>query len=221
MALTFELLKWQKEVLADKTRFKVVCAGRRCGKSRLAATELLIYGLKCPDGSAVMYVAPTQGQARVIIWDVLMNLGREVIASSHVNNMEITLVNGIRIYIRGADRPDTLRGVSLSFVVLDEYADMKPIGTAVGNKQRMQEFKERLLHAPVGESIIRKVLEVALDDEHPGQMSAMKMCLDRMLPVAMFEEKKDGVRTAIQINITGIGEAVAESKDINDAEVIS
>ena len=97
----------------------------------------------------------------------------------------------------------------------------KPIGTAVGNKQRMQEFKERLLHAPVGESIIRKVLEVALDDEHPGQMSAMKMCLDRMLPVAMFEEKKDGVRTAIQINITGIGEAVAESKDINDAEVIS
>jgi len=127
MALTFELLKWQKEVLSDNTRFKVVCAGRRCGKSRLAATELLIYGLRCPAGSAVMYVAPTQGQARVIIWDVLMNLGREVIASSHVNNMEITLVNGIRIYIRGADRPDTLRGVSLSFVVLDEYADMKPI----------------------------------------------------------------------------------------------
>lgn len=126
MSLNFQLLRWQREVLADKTRFKVVCAGRRCGKSRLAATELLIYGLRCPSGSAVMYVAPTQGQARVIIWDVLMEIGREVISSSHVNNMEITLVNGIRIYIRGADRPDTLRGVSLAFVVLDEYADMKP-----------------------------------------------------------------------------------------------
>jgi len=126
MALNFQLLRWQREVLADKTRFKVVCAGRRCGKSRLAATKLLIYGLKCPSGSAVMYVAPTQGQARVIIWDVLMEIGREVIVSSHVNNMEITLINGIRIYVRGADRPDTLRGVSLSFVVLDEYADMKP-----------------------------------------------------------------------------------------------
>jgi hypothetical protein len=87
---------------------------------------LLIEGLQCPQGSAVMYVAPTQGQARVIIWDVLMELGRDVIKSSHVNNMEITLVNDIRIYIRGADRPDTLRGVSLTFVVLDEYADMKP-----------------------------------------------------------------------------------------------
>lgn len=125
--LNFKLLAWQREVLSDKTRFKIVCAGRRCGKSRLAATKLLIYGLKCPEGSGVMYIAPTQGQARVIIWDILMNLGREVIASSHVNNMEIKLVNGCTIYIRGADRPDTLRGVSLSFVVLDEYADMKPV----------------------------------------------------------------------------------------------
>lgn len=72
-----------------------------------------------------MYVAPTQGQARVIIWQLLMDLGREVIASSHVNNSEITLVNGVIIYVRGADRPDTLRGVSLWFVVLDEFADMK------------------------------------------------------------------------------------------------
>jgi predicted phage terminase large subunit-like protein len=67
------------------------------------------------------------GQARVIIWDLLMDLGREVIQSAHINNLEITLVNGIKIYVRGADRPDTLRGVSLTFVVLDEYADMKPV----------------------------------------------------------------------------------------------
>ena len=72
-----------------------------------------------------MYVAPTQGQARQIIWDVLMDLGREVIASSHVNNMDITLVNGAKIYVRGSDRPDTLRGVSLTFLVLDEVADIK------------------------------------------------------------------------------------------------
>jgi Terminase large subunit, T4likevirus-type, N-terminal/Terminase RNaseH-like domain len=125
--LKFELLKWQREVLSDNTRFKVVVAGRRCGKSRLAAVNLFIEGLQCPKGSGVMYIAPTQGQARVIIWQLLLDLGREVIASSHVNNAEITLVNGAVIYVRGADRPDTLRGVSLTYVVLDEYADMKPI----------------------------------------------------------------------------------------------
>lgn len=124
--LNFSLLPWQREVFQDKTRFKVIAAGRRCGKSRLAATTLLIEGLRCPSGSAVLYVAPTNGQARQIIWNVLMEIGREVIQSSHINNMDITLINGAMIYVRGADRPDTLRGVSLTYAVLDEVADIKP-----------------------------------------------------------------------------------------------
>lgn len=125
MNLSFELLPWQKEVFQNNTRFKVIVAGRRCGKSRLSAVALLVEGLRCPQGSAVMYVAPTQGQARQIIWDVLMELGRDVIQSSHVNNMDITLINGAKIYVRGSDRPDTLRGVSLTYLVLDEVADIK------------------------------------------------------------------------------------------------
>jgi hypothetical protein len=124
--LNFQLLDWQKEVYSDSTRFKVVVAGRRCGKSRLSVVNLLVEGLKCPKGSAVMYVAPTQGQARQIIWDAIMDLGRDVIASSHINNLDITLINGAKIYVRGSDRPDTLRGVSLTYLVLDEAADIKP-----------------------------------------------------------------------------------------------
>jgi phage terminase large subunit-like protein len=124
--LNFSLLPWQQEVFKDQTRFKVVAAGRRCGKSRMAAVTLLIEGLKCPQGSAVLYVSPTMGQSRQIIWDLLLDLGREVIQNSHVNNLDITLINGARIYVRGADRPDTLRGVSLTYAVLDEVADIKP-----------------------------------------------------------------------------------------------
>ena len=124
--LNFSLLPWQQEVFTDDTRFKVIAAGRRCGKSRLAATTLLIEALRCPVGSAVLYVAPTNGQARQIIWDVLMELGREVIQSSHINNQNIITINGASIYVRGADRPDTLRGVSLTYAVLDEVADIKP-----------------------------------------------------------------------------------------------
>jgi len=124
--LNFSLLPWQQEVFKDTTRFKVVAAGRRCGKSRMAAVTLLIEGLKCPQGSAVLYVSPTMGQSRQIIWDLLLDLGRDVIQNSHVNNLDITLINGARIYVRGADRPDTLRGVSLTYAVLDEVADIKP-----------------------------------------------------------------------------------------------
>jgi predicted phage terminase large subunit-like protein len=124
--LNFSLLPWQQEVYKDPTRFKVIAAGRRCGKSRLAATMLIIEGLRCPQGSAVLYVSPTMGQSRQIVWDLLLDLGREVIQTSNVNNLDITLINGARIYVRGADRPDTLRGVSLTFAVLDEVADIKP-----------------------------------------------------------------------------------------------
>ena len=123
--LDFKLLRWQQEVFKDIHRFKVVAAGRRCGKSRLSAVTLLIEGLNCPDGSSVMYVAPTLGQARTIIWDLLHELGRPVIKSSHVNNLEITLINGKKILVRGADNPDSLRGVSLTYLVLDECAFIK------------------------------------------------------------------------------------------------
>lgn len=124
-SLNFQLLKWQQAVFKDPTRFKVVAAGRRCGKSRLSAVTLLIEALNCPEGSSVMYIAPTLGQARTIIWDLLHELGRPVIKSSHVNNLEITLVNGRKILVRGADNPDSLRGVSLVYVVLDECAFVK------------------------------------------------------------------------------------------------
>jgi hypothetical protein len=123
--LNFQLLKWQQEVFKDKTRFKVIAAGRRCGKSRLSAVTLLIEGINCPEGSSVMYVAPTLGQARTIIWDLLMELGRPIIKSAHINNLEITLVNGRKILVRGADNPDSLRGVSLTYLVMDEVAFIK------------------------------------------------------------------------------------------------
>lgn len=78
--------------------------------------------------------------------------------------------------------------------------------TSEANKSRVQEFKRMLLHAPVGESVIRKVIDIARNDEHPGQMAAIKICMDRLLPVSLFEEKKDGARTSIEIRITGVGE---------------
>ena len=125
MELNVELLPWQQEVFEDKTRFKIVAAGRRTGKSRLAAWQLIIYGLQTNRGH-VFYVAPTQGQARDIMWTTLLELAHPVIKSSHINNLQITLINGCTISLKGADRPETMRGVSLKFLVMDEYADMKP-----------------------------------------------------------------------------------------------
>ena len=130
--VTFNLHHGQAMIFNDPHRFKVVAAGRRFGKSYLSAVALLINGMKNTHrgykllDKRVFYVAPTFDQGKRIIWDLLKVLGKEVIASTLENQAVITLVNGRKIEIKGADRPDTLRGVGLSYVVLDEYAFMKP-----------------------------------------------------------------------------------------------
>jgi len=123
--LNIELLPWQQDVWNDDRRFKIVAAGRRTGKSRLASWMLIVNALQAERGH-VFYVAPTQGQARDIMWQTLLELGHPVVASSHINNLQIKLINGSTISLKGSDRPETMRGVSLKFLVMDEYADMKP-----------------------------------------------------------------------------------------------
>ena len=123
--LRVELHPKQTEVFNDDHRFKVVAAGRRFGKSRLAAWTLIIEALKSKEKD-VFYVAPTFQQAKDIMWTVLKELGHEVIKTVHENTAVITLVNDRKIYLKGSDRPDTMRGVGLAYVVVDEYADMKP-----------------------------------------------------------------------------------------------
>lgn len=126
----------QAEVFHDPTRFKVVAAGRRFGKSFLAAATLFIEGAKTKkvrsDGvevdlslEEVYYVAPTFEQGKKIMWPLLKKIGQSLIAQKYENTGELVLVNGRRLSLKGADRPDSLRGVGLSYVVLDEYAFMK------------------------------------------------------------------------------------------------
>ena len=131
--VTFNLHPAQLEIFNSDARFKVVAAGRRFGKSYLSAVMLILEGLKDIDehghdlgGKDVYYVAPTFQQGKDIMWQLLKVLGQDVITQTYENTGMATLVNGRRIHIKGSDRPDTLRGVGLSFVVLDEYASMRP-----------------------------------------------------------------------------------------------
>lgn len=136
--LEFNLHPAQMEIYDHLARFKVVTAGRRFGKTYLARVLLSLAALQDIDAKGrdlsqeeVYYIAPTFEMGKKIMWNqlkALLKLEREggVIASAHENTAVLTLTNGRRISIKGADRPDTLRGVGLSYAVLDEYAYMKP-----------------------------------------------------------------------------------------------
>jgi len=70
---------------------------------------------------------------------------------------------------------------------------------------KIRELKDMLLKSG-GKNVVQKVIDIALDDGHPGQMAALKMCMDRTLPTSLFDKEK-GARSAVTINITGIGDA--------------
>ena len=121
--LNLELLEWQRDCLNDPSRFKVIAAGRRCGKSHLAAVSLILNALNGKPGK-VFYVAPTQGIARDVMWHTLFEIAGDLIGWSNVNNLEMDIA-GNRVHLKGSDRPDSLRGVSLKHLVIDEAAFVK------------------------------------------------------------------------------------------------
>ena len=124
--LDVQLHPAQLEIFNSTARFKVVSAGRRFGKSRLAAWILIIKALQS-ESKDVFYIGPTFQQAKDIMWNMLKELlhGTDLIETTHENTATMKLINGRRISLKGSDRPDTLRGVGLAYVVLDEYASMK------------------------------------------------------------------------------------------------
>ena len=116
----------QSDIFSDESRFRVVVAGRRFGKTFLSTAELLRQAIK-GKGRNVWYVAPTYKAAKEIAWDMLVSaVPREYIAKSNETSLTLTLINGSNISLKGAEKPDNLRGRSLDFVVLDEFADMRP-----------------------------------------------------------------------------------------------
>jgi mRNA-degrading endonuclease RelE of RelBE toxin-antitoxin system len=120
----------QWDIFTDDNRFRVVVAGRRFGKTYLSTIELLrmalgenekVYNKNC------WYVAPTYKAAKEIAWDMLKATIREKdVSKINESELSIRFKNGSIIALKGAEKPDNLRGRSLDFVVLDEIADMRP-----------------------------------------------------------------------------------------------
>ncbi len=124
-AIRFRMSKPQSRVFASPARFRALNAGRRFGKTHLAALELMASAVN-RKGSINWYVAPTYRQAEQIAWAKLKAMiPAAYIAAKNESDLSITLRNRSTIALRGADNPDSLRGPGLDFVVLDEAAFQK------------------------------------------------------------------------------------------------
>ncbi len=102
-------------------------------------------------------------------------------------------------------------------MTIQRFADNPPMTLPKTDHQRLKELKELMIRSG-GKDVAQKVIEIALNDDHPHQLVALKMCLDRTLPVSMFEKDKTQ-RSAVSITITGLGEpTVIDTNPAEDVE---
>jgi hypothetical protein len=116
----------QSDIFSSSARFRTVVAGRRFGKTFLSTIEILRAAIGGKNRN-VWYIAPTYGSAKEIAWNMLIQtIPEEYIAKTNETSLTIKLINGSTIALKGAEKPNNLRGRALDFVVLDEFADMRP-----------------------------------------------------------------------------------------------
>lgn len=118
----------QRTIVQDRHRFRVVCAGRRVGKTTLAGFEMVGKAVS-GDDKRIAYIAPTYKQARDIAWQELKKIAKPIIISINEARLEITVKTkgGGKsiIWLRGWESVESLRGQKFDFIVIDEVAMMR------------------------------------------------------------------------------------------------
>lgn len=117
----------QQEVIRSKARFKIIRAGRRSGKTVLK-TETLLFKAVNQDDRIVWYIAPTQIQARDIIWEALKSrVGK--IGTSYEQRLEMkvptTQGGSSLIKIAGWENRENFRGKRADHIEFDELDTMR------------------------------------------------------------------------------------------------
>ena len=118
------LSKAQKEVFTSEARFRVLITGRRFGKTFLALNELAKFS-RYPK-KKVWYIAPTFRMCKDIMLDPLVEkmTKHKWISKVNYSDLSITLKNKSLIQLRSSDNFNSLRGVGLDFICMDEFSDV-------------------------------------------------------------------------------------------------
>lgn len=123
--LNFSFHERQLEIYNDPHRFKIVCCGRRFGKTRMCAYIVIIQAL-LKEERVIWIVSPKYAQT-AIMWRMIKKyLPKQYIKDIKEGELVIELVNGSTIWAKSADNPDALVGEGLDLLIMDEAARVKP-----------------------------------------------------------------------------------------------
>jgi len=112
---------------ARTQRWGCLVAHRRAGKTVAAINDVIRAAATCKTAFPLFgYVAPYRSQAKSVVWDYLKNFAQPIILDSNEAELTITLMNGAKIRLFGADNADAMRGLGFDGIYLDEYGDFRP-----------------------------------------------------------------------------------------------
>lgn len=118
----------QKQIVENNSRFKVLLAGRRFGKTVLAVEEMVYTAVNKAD-ARVVYIAPTFQSARDIAFEQLKKRTLDIGTRINETRLEVEIPNKFggrsKIFLRSWDNIETLRGQAFDFIVLDEVAQYR------------------------------------------------------------------------------------------------
>ena len=180
MTIEYTLSEAQQSIALCDKRFRLACTGRRFGKTFLAYEEMfrLATSREATErgGVRIWYVANTSENARRIMWSSLLVNEKYVpsayIAKKNEQRMVLTFKNGSTISVLTAEEPDSLRGSSIDFLVMDECGFCKEsawttIYPALTDKYCMG--KALLISSPDGYNWFWKLYSEHLNDGPDGE----------------------------------------------------
>lgn len=123
-----ELTPAQDKIAADIHRFRVVVCGRKFGKTTLESEEIKGKSIS-KDDQRILYIAPTLGDARRLMWDRLRKELESVIQSENDTRLELkikTQFKGVSsIFLGSWELVNNYRGDEFDFILLDEVQDYR------------------------------------------------------------------------------------------------
>jgi hypothetical protein len=164
----------QKTIIENSRRFTVASCGRRFGKTTVAVRQIC-FEARIPNRE-IYYVSPSYRMSKTIVFKKLKEklLNLRWVKKIHETELSFLLKNNTTISLKGADNYDSLRGVGLDFLVMDEAADIDPAAFYEVLRPALSDRQGRalILGTPKGFNWFKDVFDLA--EEFPEEWASFQ-----------------------------------------------
>lgn len=158
----------QQEIFDNPARFKVVCAGRRGGKSALCYQEIILTMLNTSKPKHTMYMALERESCYFFYLEILSYVPKELIESSNLSLLKLTLINGSTLTMFSAESVEKIRGKEFHLAVIDEASklDLKYIWNEVVRATLLTTLgRAYIISTPFGQNYFFQIHKQATNGE--------------------------------------------------------